>query len=104
MGNVGYLFVKDGKTHLSVKAFTAKDKMDEIYKKIDLAMVGFEMPYGYSWGKGERFDRMRESDESMAQAMILSVTFVFLLMGILFESFLLPEYSPGPAPFSACSV
>jgi HAE1 family hydrophobic/amphiphilic exporter-1 len=53
-------------------------------------MKGFTMPYGYSWSKGRRFDRMRESNESQKFALILSATFVFLLMGILFESFVLP--------------
>jgi HAE1 family hydrophobic/amphiphilic exporter-1 len=91
---------KDGKTHLRVIAFTTQDKMGELYKKVDLAMRGFEMPYGYSWTKGERYDRMQESDESMFQAMILSVTFVFLLMGILFESFVLPLAIIISVPFS----
>ncbi|MBD3289548.1 hypothetical protein GF337_12155, partial [candidate division KSB1 bacterium] len=80
----------DGKTFLSVKANTTKDNMKILYQKVDQVMKGFTMPYGYSWSKGRRFDRMQESNDSQKFALILSATFVFLLMGILFESFVLP--------------
>ena len=63
-------------------------------------MAGFEMPYGYSWTKGDNFRRMRESDSSQQFAMILSATFVFLLMGFLFESFVLPLSVIIAVPFS----
>lgn len=91
---------RDGKTFLSVKANTTKDNMGEIFGKVNQAMVGFEMPYGYSWKHGESFDRMRESNENQAFAMILSATFVFLLMGFLFESFVLPLSVIVSIPFS----
>ena len=63
-------------------------------------MVGFAMPYGYTWAKGERFRRMQEGDSSQMFAVILSITFVFLLMGILFESFVLPLSVIVAIPFS----
>ena len=91
---------RDGKTFLSVKANTTRDNMGQVFQKVDQAMAGFEMPYGYSWSKGERFDRMRESNDSQQQAMILSAVFVFLLMGILFESFVLPLSVIISVPFS----
>jgi len=81
---------ENGKTYLSVKANTTKDNIKELFRKVDAVMEGFSMPYGYSWSKGQRFDRMQESNESQGAALILSATFVFLLMGILFESFVLP--------------
>ena len=28
-------------------------------------MKGFEMPYGYTWSKGQNFQRMEESNESV---------------------------------------
>jgi len=91
---------KDGKTFLGVKANTTRDNMGQVFQKVDQAMKGFEMPYGYSWSKGERFDRMQESNESQQQAMLLSAVFVFLLMGILFESFVLPLSVIVSVPFS----
>jgi len=100
--NKGYgeIFREDGKTSISVKANVAKENMEKLYAQVDQAMQGFEMPYGYSWSKGQRFDRMQESNESQNFAMYLSIIFVFLLMGILFESFVLPLSVIVSIPFS----
>jgi len=81
---------EDGKTFLQIKANTTKDDLGGIYRKVDQVMDGFQMPYGYTWSKGQRFRRMQESGDSQKFALILAGTFVFLLMGVLFESFVLP--------------
>ena len=81
---------ENGKTQLSVTAITSKDNAGKLFEQIDRAMEGFQMPRGYSWGKGHRFERMQESDDSQKFALYLAVTFVFLLMGVLFESFVMP--------------
>jgi len=91
---------RDGKTFLSIKANSTDDNMGLLFQKVDQVMAGFEMPYGYSWTKGDNFRRMRESDDSQQFAMILSATFVFLLMGFLFESFVLPLTVIIAIPFS----
>jgi HAE1 family hydrophobic/amphiphilic exporter-1 len=91
---------EDGKTTLGVKANLSKETMSTVYAKVDKVMNGFEMPYGYSWSKGQRFRRMQESDESQMFAIILAITFVFLLMGFLFESFVLPLSVIIAIPFS----
>lgn len=96
----GNIHRENGKTYLSIKANTTSDKISEVYQKVDRVMDGFQMPYGYSWTKGQRFRRMQESGQSMIFAVILSVTFVFLLMGILFESFVLPLSVIISIPFS----
>jgi HAE1 family hydrophobic/amphiphilic exporter-1 len=96
----GEIFRENGKTSISVMANVAKENMDKIYAKVDRVMQSFEMPYGYSWSKGQRFDRMEESNRSQAFAMYLSIVFVFLLMGILFESFVLPLSVIVAIPFS----
>ncbi|MGD9897921.1 MAG: efflux RND transporter permease subunit, partial [Calditrichaceae bacterium] len=91
---------ENGKTYLSIKANTTEQDMSLMYAKVDQAMAGFQMPYGYSWSKGQRFRRMEEGDQSQGFAIILSITFVFLLMGILFESFVLPLSVIIAIPFS----
>jgi len=96
----GEIHREDGKTYLRIKANSTDEDMGALFAKVDKAMAGFEMPYGYSWGKGSRFDRMRESDESQNFALILSITFVFLIMGFLFESFVLPLSVIVSIPFS----
>ncbi|MFQ5675730.1 MAG: efflux RND transporter permease subunit, partial [bacterium] len=97
---LGEIHRENGKTYLTVKANSTKDDQGKLYEKVDKAMQGFEMPYGYSWTKGQGFQRLQESNDSMMFAMILSITFVFLLMGFLFESFVLPLSVILAIPFS----
>ncbi|UCF65158.1 MAG: efflux RND transporter permease subunit [bacterium] len=80
----------DGKTYLEVKAKTPMNNLQKMSQQIDEIMQDFQLPYGYSWEKGSRFWRMREQDDSFKNAMLIAVIFVFLLMGVLFESFVLP--------------
>ena len=87
---LGQIRRENGKTYLRVKATTTKNDLKDMFAKVDQAMTGFQMPFGYSWSKGETFRRMEESSQTQKFALILSATFVFLLMGILFESFVLP--------------
>lgn len=97
---LGNIFRENGKTYLGVKANTTSDDLKTVHEKIDAAMAGFTMPYGYSWGKGRGFNRMQERSNSVVYAMILSVTFLFLIMGVLFESFVLPLSIIFSIPFS----
>ena len=57
---------------------------------LEAALEDMAMPRGYRWEEGRRFQEENESNDAMKMALLLSVTFVFLLMGVLFESLLLP--------------
>lgn len=78
------------KTFLKIKIAVQKEGIAQLYKQLGRAMEQFPMPEGYTWDKGARFRDMRSSDSTQMFALVLSITFVFLLMGILFESFVLP--------------
>ena len=95
---------EDGKTRLRVFAFTTKDDLKELYGEIDRAMEGFAMPRGYSWNKGERYTKFRESDNEMGFALAMAIVSVFLLMGVLFESFVLPFSVLFSIPFAFLGV
>ena len=86
----GEIARQDGKTFLEIKAKTTKEDLGQISGQIDKLMGDFQLPYGYTWQKGARFMRMHEQDVSFQRAMITAIVFVFILMGILFESFVLP--------------
>lgn len=62
----------------------------EVYPRVDAALEDMAFPRGTGWSKGSAFDMQMEDDAAMALALLLSVCFVFLLIGMLFESFLLP--------------
>ena len=97
---LGEIRRQNGKTSLQVKATTTKDNLGQLSRDIDRMMRNFNMPRGYSWSKGGRFDRLEESNDAQRFAIILAITFVFLLMGVLFESFVLPLSIIVSIPFS----
>jgi len=93
-----------GKTQLRVRAYTTRSDVRSLYAQIEQTMNSLEMPRGYTWDKGERYVRLRESDRALVFAVGLAVTFVFLLMGILFESFVLPFSVLFSIPFAFLGV
>jgi len=60
------------------------------YGLVEAALADMDLPRGYTWTKGDQWDEREADDAAMLWALLLSVVFVFLLMGVLFESFLLP--------------
>ncbi len=101
---LGRIRRENRQTMLNVSARASKDQAKELFAQVDQVMQGFEMPRGYRWDKGTRFVRLEEQDQSQMFAMIMSVTFVFLLMGVLFESFVLPLSVIVSIPFSFLGV
>ena len=82
---------EDGRTSVTVTVDLEEDiDLMTGWALVDGAVQGMELPRGYSFEKGERFRSQEEDTQSMYLAMALSICFVFLLMGILFESWLLP--------------
>jgi len=86
----GTIYRRDGRTQLRIRAFTTRADRRTIYADIDKVMDGLELPRGYVWDKGKSFRRYAESDRALYFAIGFAIIFVFLLMGILFESVVLP--------------
>lgn len=81
----------DGKTSLGITVeLDGEVDVFAAFGQVDAALADFELPRGYEWSKGRRFDDQVENDRARNMALLLSVTFVFLIMGVLFESFVLP--------------
>lgn len=83
---------QNGKTNLQITAkIDDPSRQGELYERGREALLGIEYPRGYQLSDEDSI-MMRQEDEmsSMMMALALSVVLVFLLMGILFESFLLP--------------
>ncbi len=94
----------DGKVKLRVRAYTTRADIRGLAEEIDKVMAGLELPRGYSWDKGESFKRLREDEASERLGIVMAVTCVFLLMGVLFESFILPFSVLFSIPFSFFGV
>lgn len=88
---LGQIRREDGRTSMGVTVDLAEGTTSfQMFDAMDAALADMVFPRGYSWSKGQRFDMQKENDAAMGLALLLSVCFVFLLMGVLFESFVLP--------------
>jgi len=101
---LGQIRRENRETMLAVTARVPRVDARRLFDSIDKVMAGFEMPRGYRWDKGQRHFQMRDSDQAHQFALGLSVLFVFLLMGVLFESFVLPLAVIIAVPFSFLGV
>ena len=101
---LGGITRENRQTMLSVRATASKENAPQLFGQIDQAMGGLEMPRGYRWDKGARYERLQEDDAAQQFALMMSVMFVFLLMGVLFESFVLPLSVIVSIPFSFLGV
>ena len=79
------------KTSVSISVDVAEDAdVKQFYEHIDKALSDMAFPRGTGWKRGDSFDMQMENDAAMLWALVLSISFVFLLMGMLFESVALP--------------
>ncbi len=82
---------RDRKTTLPITVNLEPElTLEQAGQAVEGALADLELPRGYTWSQGQRFDAQLENDDARNKALILSLTFVFLLMGVLFESFVLP--------------
>jgi HAE1 family hydrophobic/amphiphilic exporter-1 len=101
---LGQIQRENRQTILRVIARAPRGDSSQLFQAIDKAMEGFAMPHGYRWDKGGGFFRADENEGERKFAMILATTFVFLLMGVLFESFILPLAVIVAVPFAGLGV
>jgi len=80
----------DRQTTVEVKASLDEISVKEARKKIDRYMATYELPPGYSWGFGRRFQREDETAIIMLTNMILALILIYFVMGALFESLVYP--------------
>lgn len=89
-------------TIVRITARAPRQDARTLFAAIDKAMEGFEMPRGYRWDKGSWYNS--NEDQEMMFPLILAIVFVFLLMGVLFESFVLPFAVIVAVPFAGLGV
>ncbi len=102
--SLGKIRRKDRKTLIRVTALAPRDNARELFGEVDRMMEDFQMPRGYRWDKGASFVRLEEANRSRQFALIMAGAFVFLLMGVLFESILLPFSVMIAVPFALLGV
>jgi HAE1 family hydrophobic/amphiphilic exporter-1 len=87
----GSITREDRRTALGLTADLAPGvEKEAAYKGVEQALGAMEWPRGYGMDRGGGWEDQQASDNARNLALLLSVVFVFLIMGVLFESFLLP--------------
>ncbi|MGK0291297.1 MAG: HAE1 family hydrophobic/amphiphilic exporter-1, partial [bacterium] len=81
---------RNGKSSITVTGKFTTDNIKEIEEKIKIKVRNFPLPVGYSIGTGETFEKVRSDQKSSLIAFVLSIVLIYLIMGVLFESFILP--------------
>jgi len=96
---------RDRKTSLGLTINLDPDlELEATGAAIEGALEDLELPRGYDWSQGRRFNEQMANDDARNKALLLSITFVFLLMGVLFESFILPMSIIATVPMAMIGV
>jgi HAE1 family hydrophobic/amphiphilic exporter-1 len=81
---------EDGRTVVTLSIQTTGDDVQGLSRAIDAIVAEMAWPRGYGLEKGDRFAALALETRDRNFALLLAVVFVFLLMGVLLESFVLP--------------
>lgn len=101
----GSISRRDRKTQLSVTMELEEGaEQGAVYAQAMAELEGMAWPTGYGPERGDEWKEQLESDQAQNAALVLSLVFVFLVMGVLFESFLLPLTVILTVPMAAFGV
>ncbi len=88
--NYGSIRRRDGIVNLGISAQTYDDNGYRVSRLVAETMNSIQFPEGYSWTDRSSREDFEESQQEVAVGLLAGCTFVFLLMGMLFESCVLP--------------
>ncbi|HHN75196.1 MAG TPA: efflux RND transporter permease subunit [Acidobacteria bacterium] len=81
---------KNRRTTLGIKLNTTRESVGPLRAQVQQVMDSLALPRGYDWGWGASRRWEKQENSNMMLALALSFAFIYLIMGFLFESFLLP--------------
>lgn len=91
---------RDGKTAMGITATPLTDNVYTVSRKVSEVIGGYNFPRGYEWTQTGGVDELEEFQAVIVEALTLSLILMFILMGILFESFILPLSVLFSIPFA----
>ncbi len=94
----------NGQTRVEIQVLTTREDLETLGEEIDAILSQVELPRGYGVAKGQRFANLQSDAEDRNFALFMAIVFVFLLMGVLFESFVLPFVIILSIPFAFLGV
>ena len=97
---IGSIERVNGRTVAQLVVRTSREDIDALGKEMDRALATFPWPEGYGPEKGSRLTGIASNNSDLLMAFLLATVFIFLLMGFLFESFVLPLAILFSVPFA----
>lgn len=97
---IGSIERVNGRTVAQLVVRTSREDIDALGKEMDRALATFPWPEGYGPEKGSRLTGIASNNSDLFMAFLLATVFIFLLMGFLFESFVLPLAILFSVPFA----
>jgi len=97
---IGSIERVNGRTVAQLVVRTSREDIDALGKEMDRALATFPWPEGYGPEKGSRLTGIASNNSDLFVAFLLATVFIFLLMGFLFESFVLPLAILFSVPFA----
>jgi len=86
----GDIMRRDRRTVFNIQLNSTWDSLGPLRAQVSEVMDGMELPLGYSWDFGSALRWEREDNSNMLFGLLVSIVFIYLIMGFLFESALLP--------------
>ncbi len=95
---------EDRRTVSTLTIMSAREDLEVLSAEVDAVLDGMDWPRGYSRELGGRFETIETDRQEQNFAILLAICFVFLLMGVLFESVVLPFTILLSIPFAFVGV
>ncbi|MCP4157902.1 MAG: efflux RND transporter permease subunit [bacterium] len=87
---MGSIRRQNGKTTVELKIYSGEDDTKKLTERLDRVFERYNYPTGYSYRKGRKIVNFDDQGSEIVMAVVYAVIFVIIIMGILFESFILP--------------
>lgn len=90
---------RDGRISDSIGLRTGDDDIRRNYQAVENLMQDVELPEGYRWSQDGGWEEFQQQSEELKNGLFLALALIFLLMGVLFNSLILPLCSILTVPF-----
>ena len=88
--SMGRIRRENSKSSLEMRVFTGDEDLKKMGGRLEKIFKNFKFPTGYSYESGARSRRFGSQESDLQSALLFSIVLVLLIMGVLFESFILP--------------
>lgn len=90
---------RDGRISDSIGMRTGSTDIRRNYLAAERLMADLEMPEGYRWTQDGGWEEFQRQNQELMRGLFLALALVFLLMGVLFDSLILPLCAILTVPF-----